>query len=203
MRVRKRWQWVTHVIAPVVLILGVAVQRYNVHVHHQSPWAGGGFGMFSTVDVPGARATRAYVLTNQGSALIIEPDMGVSRRLVYTRPSAEKLTEAARYLAAQDWRVYEALTYQEIWPSLPDFLQKYLRRSPEWLAALSDSLDQKPGALYPSQVAFSYRRAPSAGTPISAEVHGVRVEVWKPVFDTAVRRLMWRKVEEGMASISP
>lgn len=49
---------------PVILLTALALsQIYLVRTASLSPWAGGGFGMFSTPDAPRSRVVRAYVLT--------------------------------------------------------------------------------------------------------------------------------------------
>jgi hypothetical protein len=48
-------------LLPAALLLGVAVlQIWLARVHALSPWAGGGFGMFSTTDVRGNRHLHAF-----------------------------------------------------------------------------------------------------------------------------------------------
>ncbi|MEM8598319.1 MAG: hypothetical protein AAGF99_00220 [Bacteroidota bacterium] len=190
-------QWLAYGLAPAVLVLGVALQRYNVAVHDQTKWTGGGFAMFSTVDVPGARALRAYVVTDQGEALAVEPDYGIERRLVYTQPKQERLHAVAQHLAAQTWRVYDASTYLEVWPSLPDFLQRYFQRSDAWQAAWTDSASTE--GLYPGHLAFAARRAPYNGRPAEVAITGARVEVWKPVFDPDAEELSWQRIAEATA----
>ncbi len=192
-------QWLAYSLAPVVLVLGVAVQRYNVAVHHQTQWTGGGFGMFSTVDVPGGRALRAYVLTDHGEALIVEPDFGETTRLVYTQPTRSRLDAAARHLAGQDWRVYEPASYQTIWPSLPDFLQRYFQGSEAWQAAWNESAAGSTQGLYPAHLAFDPRRSPHSGLPADAEIEGARVEVWRPFYDPDAEQLGWTLLAEATA----
>jgi hypothetical protein len=53
-------------VAPLVLIGIACLQLYLAHSHHLTPWKGGGFGMFSTVDSQGARFLRIYLLTAEG-----------------------------------------------------------------------------------------------------------------------------------------
>lgn len=49
---------------PAVLLVVLALsQIYLVKTTSLSPWAGGGFGMFSTPDAPRSRVVRVYVLT--------------------------------------------------------------------------------------------------------------------------------------------
>lgn len=186
------------VIAPVALIVGVITQRYHVEVDDQTPWAGGGFGMFSTVDVPGGRAVRAYLLTEAGPVLIMEPDLGAPIRLVYTQPKPERVAQAARRLASQSWQVYEAATYTEIWGSLPSFLQSYLDRAPAWEKESADSTE----AAYPARIAFDSRRAPRERIGTVPAIRGVRVEVWKPYFDGANDRLRWEQIASETAEVT-
>lgn len=199
MNLSKRWQWLACVIAPAVLLVGVVVQRYNVEVHAQTPWAGGGFGMFSTVDVPGARMIRAYVLTEEGQALIMEPNLGAPTRLVYTQPKADRVQRAAEYLAAQRWQVYGAASYPAIRASLPAYFQLYLDRSPAWQQTLADSTARD--APYPARIAFDSRLAPPVAASPARDVlvRGVRVEVWKPVFDRRADRLTWTRIASATA----
>jgi hypothetical protein len=48
-------------VAPVLLGVVAAVQLWLAHAHDLSPWCGGGFGMFSTVDGWGARHLHAWL----------------------------------------------------------------------------------------------------------------------------------------------
>ena len=49
---------------PIYLLIVVAiVQLILAHTKDLSPWKGGGFGMFSTVDYPSARKLRVYVIS--------------------------------------------------------------------------------------------------------------------------------------------
>ena len=106
-----RWQWLAYLLAPVALVLGVAFQRYNVEVHDQSAWSGGGFGMFSTVDISDGRARRAYVLTDQGPALVA--DETFLPRWLYTRPEPELMDAAAETIVKRSWVVYGPESYRE------------------------------------------------------------------------------------------
>ena len=203
MRIPQRWERLVVVIAPALLIVVALQQRYHVETEHQTPWAGGGFGMFSTVDVPGGRMVRAYALTDVGPALIIEPQVGVPMRLLYTQPKSERLSGAAQHLAAQGYTVFGAETYREIWPALPELMKSYLRRSPAWQAYLQDSVaTPSTAAIYPQRIAFHQQRTPSVGAPVPARVEGARVEVWRPRFDNATNALTWELLNEGSAGVS-
>lgn len=190
-----RLRWLACWLAPLALVVGVAVQRYNVVVHEQTPWAGGGFGMFSTVDVPGARVTRAYVLTDHGPALIVTPPFPESERLLYTQPTQERLDRAAQWLAAWEWRVFGRDSFEAIEPYLPDFLQRYLQAT----GARRDLLGEDGSNDYPSRIAFVERRVPPQGDLLDVVVEGVRVEVWRPVFDRDTNELSWELLRAATA----
>lgn len=166
---------VAYWVAPIVLILGVTFQRYNVVVHDQTPWVGGGFGMFSTVDVPGARLMRTYLLTDRGPALILERSMGENRRLVYSQPSDSRLERVANTLATQEWAVYGPESYPQLVPYVPDFRRHYRA--------------EREGGTLPRYVALPRSRAPEAVEPLDVVIEGAQVEVWRPRFDREAARI--------------
>lgn len=58
----------------ILLTVLALSQIYLVRTASLSPWAGGGFGMFSTPDAPRSRTVRAYVLTPGVRREILLPD---------------------------------------------------------------------------------------------------------------------------------
>lgn len=195
MKFPRRLQGLAYILAPAALVFGVATQRYNVEVHEQSPWTGGGFGMFSTVDAPGSRMVRAYLLTNKGPALIIEPQFSEPKQLIYTQPTERRLEVAARHLAAQEWRVFGEASYDELEPYLPDLLQRYLRYHRFRL----DSQDEDGREVYPGRIAFRPRQIMPRSPADEVEVEGVRLEVWRPVFAKEANALSWELIRAATA----
>jgi hypothetical protein len=53
-----RWYWL---IAPALLICIAGQQVFLSQVHHLSPWSGGGFGMFSSLDSGYRRTLEANI----------------------------------------------------------------------------------------------------------------------------------------------
>ncbi|HSR69624.1 MAG TPA: hypothetical protein VLU25_16960 [Acidobacteriota bacterium] len=53
-------------LVPFLLILVALLQIYRAHALQQSPWRGGGFGMFASIDAPSNRFVRCYLLTASG-----------------------------------------------------------------------------------------------------------------------------------------
>ena len=196
MRFPQRLQWLAYVLAPGLLVTAVVVQRYNVEVHKQSPWAGGGFGMFSTLDVPGSRITRAYVLTDSGPALIVDPPLE-SGRLLSTQPTNDRLAAAAADLASRDWYVLDvALPYGGIEPYLPERLWQYLRG----LQERSNSQDTMRA--YPRMIAFTAEQLPRRARAQleSGRGRGARVEVWRPQFERESNTLSWTMLRSSEAA---
>jgi hypothetical protein len=50
-------------LPPALLLTVAGLQIALVHTADLSPWLGGGFGMFSTTDAPGARHVHVYAIT--------------------------------------------------------------------------------------------------------------------------------------------
>lgn len=93
-----------HWIAPLVLCAIGLNQLVLVHASALSRWKGGGFGMFATVDSPGARFLRIYLVTESGRIpTTIPTSLRDASRELRTLPTAEHATELARKLAAGTW----------------------------------------------------------------------------------------------------
>ena len=86
---------------PVALLVAVAaLQLWLVSSAGLTPWCGGGFGMFSTLDSRGARVLRA-VARGDGweSEIAIPPALEDSARRAAALPSDARLEAFARALA--------------------------------------------------------------------------------------------------------
>jgi hypothetical protein len=98
---------------PLALLLGVALTHvYRVEVFHLTPWKGGGFGMFSTLDGLNNRRLLVSLVrhrTGEKQGVPVElPRDGKLRQLVNkTRamPTTERLQILADEIAKQPWRV--------------------------------------------------------------------------------------------------
>ena len=187
MRLPPRLDRVAYWAAPIALLLGVAFQRYNVVVHDQTPWVGGGFGMFSTVDVPGARLLRTYLLTDRGPVLVLDPALGDDRRLVYSQPKEDRLDRAANTVASRDWAVYSSDQYAALRPYFPEAFQRHLQ------------IEEGRGGL-PRYVALASARAPEAVEPVEAVVRGAQVEVWRSRFDRSEGRIVPERLRAARAT---
>jgi hypothetical protein len=104
------YQWLLTAAPPAVLV-GVALfQIHRVDVRDLTPWKGGGFGMFSTLD---GRENRHLIITllGDGGSTRVVADLptsaGVQRLVARARamPTAENLENLAGELAGLSWRV--------------------------------------------------------------------------------------------------
>jgi len=82
-----KFDW--RILTPAILLTAVALwQVAETRRNHQSPWIGGGFGMFATVDGSDSRVITVVVDDQQ------VPVQGISQRLVVAtenRPTPEAL----------------------------------------------------------------------------------------------------------------
>ncbi len=88
--------------APAILLLIAAAQAYQVRVHDLTPWKGGGFGMFSTVDNPRRRIVRCYLVGEDGRETPLRIPARFERLTWEVRsiPTPERLSSLANELAA-------------------------------------------------------------------------------------------------------
>ena len=73
-------------IPPAFLLMVAAFHGYNVVHNKLSPWKGGGFGMFSTIDSPGERIARLTLHFEEGEISIPAPAEIGDVRMLRTFP---------------------------------------------------------------------------------------------------------------------
>jgi len=89
------------VIAPSLLVAVACVQIALAHTSGLSPWLGGGFGMFSTLDSWPTRHLHAFALTaGVREELALPPGLDRDVRRALAFPSDGQLRALARRLAA-------------------------------------------------------------------------------------------------------
>jgi hypothetical protein len=176
-----------------------------------TPWKGGGFGMFSTVDGPGNRTVRVYLETDDGELPTRVPSQLRSRRgYVRSFPADFRVRSLARDLAAATW-VYrgEESSSKDEEASDRDGAAKRTAPNPESILGI-DTADDLPERARPpsdeaaddstatttdkpaiedseSDGAYPRVKALKAGDEIEdrkvVPVNAVRVEVWRIRFD--------------------
>jgi hypothetical protein len=91
-------------LAPLCLCLVAGLHVVRVWTCHQTPWKGGGFGMFSTVDDESARFLRCYLVTEKGDlALSVPPAADKAVAELRAAPTQARLDDLARRLSEQSW----------------------------------------------------------------------------------------------------
>jgi hypothetical protein len=88
--------------APALLGAVAAVHVTRVAWCDQSPWRGGGFGMFATPDSPDMRFVRVYLLTTDGELPADAPRLWEAS-VAQTAPTADNLERLAAQLATLAW----------------------------------------------------------------------------------------------------
>lgn len=102
---REQWHALTAVgLVPVILAAVALWQFYRVRTYHTTPWKGGGFGMFSTIDVPPARTHRFYLVRGDITiAATLDTRFNESMRLMRNIPQPEVLRNVGRELTRFRW----------------------------------------------------------------------------------------------------
>src|SRR5262245_51590203 len=92
-------------LAPLCLVLVAGLHLVRVWTANQTPWKGGGFGMFSTVDAESARFLRCYLVTENGRLPLPVPQpLEKTIAELSAAPTAEGLKRLAQRLARHEWR---------------------------------------------------------------------------------------------------
>lgn len=95
-------------VAPLLLAVVATAQLAVAQSTRLSPWKGGGFGMFSTVDAPDARFIRIYLIDRGERIPVLVPpqaeDVWVRARIL---PTQERLERIAAIVAGGTWIPYE------------------------------------------------------------------------------------------------
>jgi len=105
-------------LTPLLLVIVALTQIVRAYTIDQSPWKGGGFGMFASVDSPGNRELRAYLVTSDYEIEIpvhynfIIDEGGVidDVSLARTVPTDANLQQIANQLSKFSWYLNDAET---------------------------------------------------------------------------------------------
>jgi hypothetical protein len=191
----RRWQTLAPLVAPALLGVIAVAQMSFAHFSTLSAWKGGGFGMFSTVDSPGARFLRIYLVTDRGEVpVLVPPDQQQLARELRTTGSAALATALARTLADARWVSLRLASAEQYYRRLlPDNVRPEAlpepRRGP---AARAPVIDLQR---------YNFVRTLKAGESPGADdtvltVKRVRVELWKYAFDKPATTLNAEKFIE-------
>src|SRR5262245_21941365 len=97
-----RW---SALVAPILLVLTAAIQMLLVQYGGLSPWKGGGFGMFATLDHTPFRGVDIVVeAPDRSESIEIAPSLEFAGARAVTFPSAAPLKRLARAVVARERR---------------------------------------------------------------------------------------------------
>lgn len=184
---------------PALVLAAVAVGQMVVAWSSDlSPWKGGGFGMFSTIDSPGARVVRAYLVRGDEQIPVTIPDSLRELEMeTRTHPTPERLGALATRLAAGTWVRYRLVPPSEHFRQLRSRFRSERGLGPDEIviptgagslaaAAFFDRLFEELGMLR----MLSDEESPPEAEPFDA----ARVEVWRLTLDRPGRQLLLRRL---------
>jgi hypothetical protein len=159
-------------LAPAILIVVAAVQITLAKTQQLTPWKGGGFGMFSTVDDPSSRWLRAFAVVGGRRVSIPIPERYSSRAArIGAMPSRALLHALAADLASERFvtAAYERRVDAE-------------KRRKAGLASVNEPACPAETST-PSALAIWDQDDPRPAANEVAAVERVRVELWHYRFD--------------------
>lgn len=107
---------VTTYLPVVVLVLFALFQIDRAHRFDQSPWQGGGFGMFSTNDRVSLRQLRVVASTDGEEVLVrLSPRLRGAEKRLASLPRERDLVDFARMLFEQDELAAVDTLRVEVW----------------------------------------------------------------------------------------
>jgi hypothetical protein len=199
--------------SPILLCAVACLQIFLAMTKSLSPWKGGGFGMFSTVDSPDARFLRIYLVNGSEETAVLLPDnLKMLGRELQTIPSEALASDLAQRLARGTWTPYR----------MTDPVRHYQNTrtasDTETLGGLTGPADTTSPSGNPTdaiktlpdgQVVFpKLLRMREKGSPASkgeeaVAFQRVRVEVWKYKLDVGASQLKAAKFLEATADAQP
>jgi len=170
-------------VVPVLLCVVAAVQLYLVDSRSLSRWKGGGFGMFTTVDSPSARFLRVYLISETGEVPVLIPrKLRKLSHKVRVMPSKERLMKLSEKLREGTW-VHLTMV------SATQHYQNQLRAAGKEFQDSADNIQYQiqDSTPYIDFEQLQLVRMLGEDEPLTTDkqlkVTGVRVEVWKYLFD--------------------
>jgi hypothetical protein len=163
-------------LAPICLCLVAGLHCLRVTTAGQTPWKGGGFGMFSTIDSEHSRFVHAYLLTNDGPLpLQIPSELDKKVAELRATPHQALAKELAAKLAERSWIDPQALQQT---------IAEQLRQQPGNVPLTGEQLRElrsatNPTATEPGRLSTNLLVAAKADSSNAIPNDGIRVEVLK------------------------
>jgi hypothetical protein len=181
-------------LAPALLVVVALAQMYTSHTRHLTPWKGGGFGMFSTVDSTSARFFRLYLVTESKAKarcdvleLPVKIPVSSNRHrsaleAIRAMPTEAAVQKLAEKLAVLPWAYYSADGDGGQWPEVNGDDPAATRRVASRIAVPKDA-----------------REKGEKGTRVP--VKALRLELWRYRFDGSRAELHSQKMFESTVEV--
>jgi len=199
--------------SPILLCAIACLQIFLAMTKSLSPWKGGGFGMFSTVDSPDARFLRIYLVNGSEETAVLLPDnLKTLGRELQTIPSTALASDLAQRLARGTWTPYrmtDPVRHYQNTQTGNDNETLAGVAGPSDTTSLNGNSADVVKTLPDGQVVFPkllrMREKGSAASKGEEAVafQRVRVEVWKYNLDVGASQLKAAKFLEATADAQP
>lgn len=201
--------------SPILLCAIACLQIFLAMTKSLSPWKGGGFGMFSTVDSPDARFLRIYLINgNEETAVPLPDSLKALGREVQTIPSAALASDLANRLARGTWSPFRMTD------PVRQYQNSQTQNDRETFAGLVEPADATPNSgstsatgvvktlpdgqvVFPKLLQMREKGAPASKGDEPVAFQRVRVEVWRYSLDVASSQLKAAKFLEVTADAQP
>jgi hypothetical protein len=199
--------------SPILLCAIACLQIFLALTKSLSPWKGGGFGMFSTVDSPDARFLRIYLINgNEETAVLLPDHLKTLGRELQTIPSAALASDLAQRLAQGTWTPYRMTDpvrhYQNTQASRDDDSLTGLAGPADATPTSGNSADMVKTlpdgqVIFPKLLRMREKGRPGSKGEEAVAFQRVRVEVWRYSLDVAASQLKAAKFLEVTADAQP
>ncbi len=190
---------------PTLLTTVAIVQEFFSRKFHLSPWKGGGFGMFSTVDAPSARFLRIYLVSQQGKTQVRLPSwLGNLATEVRTIPTEKRILHLARELAQSNWindtsaRSVSSITKTNEGDSSSNYFSDFTSETPSLINHQSEIKlgMQQLTQLLPPKVLGKGKLLPKGAEIVNFQE--VEVEVWQYKFNPELNQVKAHKIASSV-----
>jgi hypothetical protein len=91
-------------LSPFLLLTIASIQFYFAHAYELTPWKGGGFGMFSTVDALDTRFLKIFLITPNGAIPADVPaNLEQDKTRIRSLPTPSRIAALAEAMARGTW----------------------------------------------------------------------------------------------------
>lgn len=184
-------------IAPLCLAMIAMGQIRNARSSSLSPWKGGGFGMFSSVDSQAARFLHIYLITGKGEIPVAAPAaLAAKSEPLKVSPNRERIDQFAQRLTELRF-----VDLDRKWHKIDRQVKSQDGQHATTRDALYSESSEPARSSWQSHGRLTGVRA--AGVSAADEVvlfQAIRVEVWRLVYDQTTNQLLTQKIIESTKS---